>query len=53
MFNENQTCTLCSDIPGYSEPWSQDEFVPGGSRCSEVCGDGLNYGSEQCDDGNT
>lgn len=27
--------------------------MPGGGVCTEICGDGLDFGSYECDDGNT
>lgn len=38
-------CTKCKSIPGMEEP-----IVNG--VCSEICGDGFNFGINECDDGN-
>ncbi|CDW91263.1 fu domain containing protein [Stylonychia lemnae] len=42
-----QQCLSCNQQPGMTEPI--DDSVSG---CVEICGDGFNYGSYQCDDGN-
>ncbi|CDW87691.1 fu domain containing protein [Stylonychia lemnae] len=42
-----QQCLTCSEQPGMMEPL--DDTING---CIEICGDGFNYGSYQCDDGN-
>ena len=43
---------MCLDIEGYDYPWTANSFVPGGGVCTEICGDGLNFGNFECDDGN-
>eukprot|EP00347_Sterkiella_histriomuscorum_P010294 403376857 len=42
-----QQCLSCKEQPGMTDP--TDDSIKG---CVEICGDGFNYGSFQCDDGN-
>ena len=42
---QGSSCVECKDIPGYLNP------VNTGDDCLEICGDGLNMGQFQCDDG--
>lgn len=44
---------MCIDIEGFDYPWYSAPELPGGGRCTEICGDGLNFGTYECDDGNT
>ena len=43
---------MCTDIQGFDYPWSQAPKKPGGGICTEICGDGLDFGTYECDDGN-
>ncbi|CDW89486.1 UNKNOWN [Stylonychia lemnae] len=45
---KDQQCLSCSEQPGMMYPI--DDTISG---CQEICGDGFNYGSFQCDDGNS
>jgi cysteine-rich repeat protein len=51
-YDSEGICVQCTDINGFDFPWSSNERVPGGGVCTEICGDGLDFGSYECDDGN-
>ena len=47
-------CVTCSEVPGFNDERDSiltDKGTPE-RYCKEVCGDGLNYGTLACDDGN-
>jgi len=45
-----ELCYLCKDIPGF---YDDIGFKLAKGYCPEICGDGLDFGQYQCDDGNT
>ena len=51
-YDSENTCVQCTDITGFDFPWRAEPKVPGGGACTEICGDGLNFGFYECDDGN-
>ena len=51
--NENNINDSCSNTCEEEEGW----FCTGGGinsedECNEICGDGINHGNHECDDGN-
>ena len=42
-------CIPCEDITGY---YTTQNSLTKANECTEICGDGLNLGEYQCDDGN-
>ena len=42
-------CIRCEDIKGY---YTTENNLTKSKECKEICGDGLNLGEYQCDDGN-
>ena len=42
----NGMCALCSQINEFTE------YNPENKQCQEICGDGVNIGLKECDDGN-
>lgn len=49
MKDESGNCVPCSAAEGYTLPFFKKDGI---GYCTEICGDGLNLGQYECDDGN-